>query len=324
VKLKKNMFRNKFKLKPANDYIWNQQDFVDFLIANQNAPILIHTNEEGVSLHASGVFVLLEQFNYKDVVIVTNNLIESHTLFKVTYNNPFKFFNISHANYVEHHQWTEQKTFACLFNRPLWHRIGIAAEMQYNHSDKCLINMRSNPKNTDQRILFELQKLFEYAPDSVVKFVKVKESWPCQLETVDAYTVGNTTGGHTDQLARFYPNFLIDVVAETWTQGDCFFPTEKTVRPMLLKKPMIVMGPKNYLAYLRQMGFRTFADFWDESYDGYEGADRYVRVLALIDQLATKSTNELKTMYWDMEYTLQHNFDLLKNQSYQQTIKRIN
>lgn len=318
------MLRKTFKLIPANDYIWNQHDFVDFLIANQHKPIQIDTREEGCSLQSSGVFALLEQFSFTDVEILTNNLIESHQFFKVKHKNPFKFFKISHAKFLEYHQWNEQKIFACLFHRPLWHRIGIAAEMQYHYSDKCLINMRSNPNNVDQRKLFELQKLFEYAPNSIIKFCKVKDSWPCQLEHIDAYTEGNSTIGHTDQLARFYPDFLIDIVGETWTQGDCFFPTEKTVRPMLLKKPMIVMGPKNYLEYLRQMGFRTFADFWDEDYDGYEGVERYVRILKLIDKLSKKSTNELRTMYWDTQYTLEHNFDLLKNQTYTQIIKKIN
>ena len=176
--------------------------------------------------------------------------------------------------------------------------------------------MRADPNNGDQRSLFELQKLFEYAPNSVTKFSQIKNLWPCQIESVDTYTVGNTTTGHTDQLAHFYLDFLIDIVAETWTQGNTFFPTEKTIRPMLLKKPMIVMGPKNYLNYLRQMGFRTFADFWDEEYDGYDGPDRYLKILKLIDNLATKSNQELETMYWDMQYTLDHNHNLLLTQTY--------
>jgi len=318
------MYQNKFFLHPADDFIWNQKNFVQFLISNHGQPIVVNTHEEGADLQTAGVYQLIEQFGYKDVTIITNNLLESHSSFKIKYNNPFKFLCVSKHDYSNYHTWSEQKVFAVLYNRPLWHRIGLAAELHCDFADQTLINVRCDPNNADQRSLFELQKLFEHAPSSVAKFLKVQNFWPLQLEQRDGYTMGNTTIGHTDQLAEFYPKFLIDVVAETWTQGDCFFPTEKTVRPMLLKKPMIVMGPKNYLAYLRQMGFRTFADFWDEDYDGYEGADRYVRVLALIDQLATKSTNELKTMYWDMEYTLQHNFDLLKNQNYQQTIKRIN
>ena len=85
---------------------------------------------------------------------------------------------------------------------------------------------------------------------------------------------------------------------------------------MWLKKPFIVFGSKDYLLYLRQMGFRTFADFWDEEYDGYETRERYVRILALLDQLSKKSYSELQSMYLDLQYTLQHNYDLLQNQTY--------
>ena len=32
------------------------------------------------------------------------------------------------------------------------------------------------------------------------------------------------------------------------------------------------------MEYMRQMGFQTFYQFWDEDYDGYEGKERYVRI----------------------------------------------
>ena len=83
------------------------------------------------------------------------------------------------------------------------------------------------------------------------------------------------------------------------------------------------MGSKNYLAYLRQMGFRTFTDFWDESYDGYEGKDRYFKILKLIDTLATKSLQELEYMYLSMQFTLDHNYQLLMEQSYKKHVNEI-
>ena len=71
------------------------------------------------------------------------------------------------------------------------------------------------------------------------------------------------------------------------------------------------------------MGFRTFNDFWNEDYDGYEGKDRYVKILELIDMLAQKSTDELERMYWDMQYTLDHNYNLLLTQTYNKIITEI-
>lgn len=314
------MHQNKFLLAPANGFIWNQADFVQFLVLNQGRPIVVNTNDEGVDLQIAGVYQLLEQFGYSDVKVITNNLLETHNNFKITHSNPFKFFCINNTDYSQYHDWSKQKIFAALYNRPLWHRLGLAAELQCNFNDQSLINMRCDPNDVDQRSLFEIQKLFEHASSSIAKFVNVQNSWPRRLEQCDGYTKGNTTNAHTDQLACFYPDFLIDIVAETWTQGNTFFPTEKTVRPMLLKKPMIIMGPKNYLEYLHQMGFRTFADFWDEDYDGYADTDRYLKILDLINKLAGKSFDQLETMYWDMQYTLDHNYNLLLTQGYNKTI----
>ena len=92
---------------------------------------------------------------------------------------------------------------------------------------------------------------------------------------------------------------------------------------MWLKKPFVIFASNNYLAYLRQMGFRTFADFWSEDYDGYEGRERLVRMLAVIDEISTMTVNQRETMFWDMQYTLQHNRQILSQQSWNNTITKI-
>jgi hypothetical protein len=316
-----------FKLIPANDFIWNQADFTQFLVDNQGSAIELSTNSEGVCLRSAGVYELLEKFRYTDVNIFTSNLLEAHDTFQIHHTDrgyrPWRFFKVNHANYEHVHHWNLKKVFGCFYNRPLWHRIGLAATLQHDHHHCSMINIRPSCQDPDQRDLFEIHQLFKYHPESFIKFSKVCDSWPLKLEDLDGYTVGNTTTGHTDQVADFYVNFLIDIVAETWTQGNSFFPTEKTIRPMLLKKPFVVFGPKNYLEYLRQMGFKTFGDFWSEEYDGYDNRDRYTKILELIDQLAKKSTSELEKMYWDMQYTLDHNYDLLLNQTYKKKISHV-
>jgi hypothetical protein len=199
--------------------------------------------------------------------------------------------------------------------------MGIAAHLLTQHRDSSAVGFAVDPNDADQRELFELTQLWQHSPASAANFAKIYDQLPLYHADVDQYTPGaHLTDGYVAQTKRIYQHFLIDIVAETFTSGNCFFVTEKTIRPMLLKKPFIVMGSQNYLEYLHQMGFRTFADFWDESYDGYSAADRYSRILALIDQLATKSTAELETMYWDMQYTLDHNYDLLMSQGYNKRI----
>jgi hypothetical protein len=314
---------NYFKLIPANDFIWNQTDFTKFLIENQGQPITVSTNAEGVCLNSSGVYALLEQFKYTNVTVITNNTLETHARFRVRYHGPFGFFAVDHCDYAHLHNWNQQKIFGCFYNRPLWHRIGLAATLQHDYNQCTLLNIRSSIQDEDQRVSFEIHQLFKNHPESFVKFSNVCNSWPILLKDQEVFTIGNNTTVHTDQLAEFYTDFLIDIVAETWTAGNTFFPTEKTVRPMLLKKPFIIMGSKDYLCYLRQMGFHTFNEFWSEEYDGYTGRERYLKILELINTLSKKSLRELEYMYASMQFQLDHNYELLINQNYNTDITHI-
>lgn len=311
---------NKFKIIPADNFIWNQQELLQFLITNQGTDVVIDTNEEGCCATATGLYSTLDLFSFKSVTLITNNILETHNKYTVIGNKFFKFFNVGNTEYKQFHTWNKNNTFGAFYNRSVWHRIGLAAELDKNNT---LLNFRSNPHCKDSRQLFELQKLFEIAPDSAKKFLNSIDQFPLQLEQRDGYTVGASTQQHTDQLCEFYPNILVDVVAETFVTGNTFFATEKTVRPMLLKKPFIIMGSKNFMIYLRQMGFKTFYEYWDEDYDGFEGKDKYLKILDIIRTISNKSQHELLSMYNSMQDVLDHNYNLLVTQTFNKKIEYI-
>lgn len=307
----------KFKIIPADTFIWNLPELIEFLVTHQHQDIIIENGTEGCCARAIGLYQWLDKFKFSSVTIVTSNPLETHDKYCVQIKHSWKFLKVQRNINSNHHTWNKQAVFGTVYGRPLWHRLGISAHLLKNYDSISQIGCIANPTATDSRKLFELEQLWKYDPSGIVNFANIINRLPLEHAEVDAYTPGATlTDGFVAQTERIYKNFLIDVVAETFTSGDCFFITEKTVRPMLLKKPMIVMGPLNYLEYLRQLGFRTFGDFWDETYDGFAGADRYFKILNLIDYLAGKSKDQLETMYWDMQYTLDYNYNLLKNQSY--------
>lgn len=83
-------------------------------------------------------------------------------------------------------------------------------------------------------------------------------------------------------IMAWYDQFHIEIVAESYIYGETFFPTEKTVRPLSAGKPMVIMGPRHFLNRLREQGFRTWGDLWDESYDELEGLARLERIQAVM------------------------------------------
>jgi hypothetical protein len=60
------------------------------------------------------------------------------------------------------------------------------------------------------------------------------------------------------------------LVVETSVFNKNFHPTEKTIRNFLLKKPFLVFSSQYFVQYLHSIGFRTFGEVIDESYDSIE------------------------------------------------------
>ena len=59
-----------------------------------------------------------------------------------------------------------------------------------------------------------------------------------------------------------------NLVLESDVTRDIFFMTEKTIKPLLIGQPFVMYGSCGFLQHLKNLGFSTFGDLWDESYDG--------------------------------------------------------
>jgi hypothetical protein len=306
-----------FDVSCTSDKIWNLLDLVEFLVTHQNNSVELNIVPEAICLTNLGLYKLLDKFNFSQVIINTWNPLEKHSKYKIQFKGANFWFRRTADISPMLHVWNLKKKFLCFYHRPTAGRLGLASHLFYKHTNDTLIHFSAN-----NVVDFELDKLLEWDTNAVTFAGKLAPQLPMVLGSTDRYTKFNGYD-YLDPLTNLYQNILIDVVVESHVAGTTFFPTEKTIRPILLKKPFVIFGSKNYLAYLRQMGFRTFADFWDEDYDGYECADRFKKIKILLDSLAKKSSQELETMYWDMQYSLEHNYNLLMLQKYTNQIKEI-
>lgn len=102
-------------------------------------------------------------------------------------------------------------------------------------------------------------------------------------------------------LLNFYNQFGIELVAESYSRGNTFFVTEKTVRPLSVAKPIIVYGPERYLERLRDLGYNTYSTLWDESYDRYEGPARWKMIQTVVDSIMNMSLSDRKQLISDAE-----------------------
>ena len=310
-----------FIISGVSDKFWNQVEFIEYLVANQHKVVELRIVSEAIDLENIGVYRLLDLFKFEQVIIHTWNPLEKHNQYEIRFTNTAFWFQRTADIDAALHEWTQEKLFLCMYHRPTAGRLALAGHLNEKYSKQSVIHF-SFDTNDNSITQFEFDKLLSYDINSVVPAANLLESLPILQSSRNCHTKFNGYD-YTDPLTALYKNILIDVVVETHVLGTTFFPTEKTTRPILLKKPFIVFASRDYMAYLRQMGFQTFHDFWDEDYDGFETRDRLLRIYQVIQNIVSRPKEELADMYRCMQPILEHNHNLLITQSYSNTISKI-
>lgn len=117
-------------------------------------------------------------------------------------------------------------------------------------------------------------------------------------------------------------NIGIHIVTETLADmtnnglARYMFLTEKTFKPILFKKPFIIVGQPGILYHLQQNGYKTFNTLWDESYDSTADPkarfDKITDLLLHLSQLDDTSFNILLRKTSDI---VDHNFNHFMNRT---------
>ena len=88
---------------------------------------------------------------------------------------------------------------------------------------------------------------------------------------------------------------------------------EKPLNAIFNIRPFILCGPPGSLALMRKDGFKTFGDFWDESYDDeLDHTKRLEKIFELINEIDSWSIRDCQEIYTNMIPTLFENFHKFK------------
>lgn len=115
---------------------------------------------------------------------------------------------------------------------------------------------------------------------------------------------------------KIYENSWISIVSETfpnlspYVPDDVFFPTEKIAKPIAAGRIFMVSTNKGFLKELRNLGFKTFGDYIDESYDDLETYQE--RNQAIVKELTRLQEEvDMCNLYQKLLPVIQHNQDLI-------------
>jgi hypothetical protein len=136
------------------------------------------------------------------------------------------------------------------------------------------------------------------------------------LNIPETYCLSNT-------LDYFYANSYFSVVTETnyyinkqkynslfasICEGTRFL-SEKTFKPMVYKHPFILASVPHCLKLLKELGYKTFHPFIDESYDEeLDDGKRMIKILNEIEKLCYLNEKQLQQFLEDTHPIVEHNF----------------
>ena len=108
-----------------------------------------------------------------------------------------------------------------------------------------------------------------------------------------------------------YVDTVCSLISETNDNDTDVFMTEKIWKPIMAQHVFVVHGNHLYLQKLREIGFKTFNSYFDESYDLEHDRDKKIdAIVSLCKDLRTKDWQDI---YRQTIALRQHNYDMFFN-----------
>jgi hypothetical protein len=119
-----------------------------------------------------------------------------------------------------------------------------------------------------------------------------------------------------------YNNTCYSIVTETHFSSDFILLSEKTAKPLIAKRLFVMFAGPGYLAHLHRLGFQTFSDVIDESYD--LESNNETRWQMAFEQVEYLCNQPQEAILQKIQSILEHNYNLFVgrdwNQEYEQAI----
>jgi len=232
-------------------------------------------------------------FEKDDVILITSNLIEfnnyNFTLIQYNYfGNHINFLSMSKLDNIDLKNYQNNYTkflnnknklhFLCFNGMPRFNRILMFDELNKNQKliGKSIKSLRSNEKNYYYDI----------------------SQWE------------NKSGNPGAKLnIQAHLDCFVNIVTETLFDTDSIFLSEKTYKPIYMCQPFIIFGNPHSLKKLKELGYKTFDKWWDESYDEELNVnDRFKKIISILEVISEWDMDKCFSIKEEMQDILIHNY----------------
>lgn len=171
-----------------------------------------------------------------------------------------------------------EKKFICLNKTPKPHRVEMFRFLKLHYFDDSFLSYAPHILDDINHFVFDTTDNMEYS------------------NTYSAYP-------HEGQTKSF-----CNIITESITDNGPIHITEKIDKCFSAGQPFILVAGPYYLKKLKELGFKTFDKWWDESYDLEEDYHKRMdKIKFAIHQIGKLSIKECESLYIEMMPILEHN-----------------
>ena len=205
------------------------------------------------------------------------------------------------------------KKYICLNRLPRYHRIALLHLLIENNTlNDGYVSFAKNTLNHEG-----VRQLFSGLSDRLIYDKQIDELLPMNVDVTDMRI--NLAYGIGSEFLRkeYYKQSYFTIVTETnYTKSFPLHFTEKIFRPIIYRHPFIAVGNCGLLRELRNLGYKTYNNIIDESYDTVDNDSVRLSMIANeVKRLCNLDTDQLKQFVTDSKIIADYNFECIKSKS---------
>lgn len=214
---------------------------------------------------------------------------------------PYHLLFSAYLSLTDHVDLQSEKTYylSCVNRSPRVSRIYIRVKLDNFINDKCkFIWYRATASNGP--IINDQLLIDSIGFENFCQYKKIDSASPLYQPRTE-YKLCSSIEDYKDS--------YLNLVTESRLE-DIGFLTEKTFKPIRAGQLFLIQGPPGTIGFLRKLGFDTFDDYIDHSYDTI---DDWVKRTDTIHDELKKLFPDIRQIYLDTEKRRQENIKILKS-----------
>jgi len=250
--------------------------------------------------------------NPKNIWYLTGNLL-AHNLYQSLYS-----YNIVSLTMQE--EWNDCLKFSdieltfkpfdtgylyvCLNRQPRSHRIFLLANLiKHNLFDKGQVSF--NLMNEKYAHLTHCIKMYD---ESMINYASNLEKIGNKYLDFD-----NTDNLSNNVNSNLMEGTFISLVTETLCDGNTLQFSEKIWKPIMCGHPFMILSSNHTLETLKNLGFKTYSDWFDESYDNCSVINKVAIICDNLLRYNNYSIDQLREIRYQMKEVARYNQEVLKS-----------